>query len=379
MMAGMQLTAAEFLKFEVLAEGMSVDAAALRYITEANGGRALTPADYASTSGLILRLDGEVWVNAPIAQHNPNFVDQPSVTLTVGEDGLALHGRGHSSAAAYWLTPRYHDETNRNGEPHTVFAFTHGDRVRISPIGGCAFTCRFCNLPYEFRYRRKEMDALLEAVEAARTDPVQPAHHILISGGTPKPADYAYLREVYETVITRCAPMPVDIMMVPIAEVLDVPRLADLGVDQLSINLEVFDEATARRLMPRKAGLGRDTLLRFAEYAATVLGPGRVRSMILVGLEPAEETLSGVRAILDAGCVPVLSPFRPDPATPLRDYRPPSAADMREIYESARALCQAAGVRLGPDCRPCTHNTLALSTTSSAGDSVMCHGQPITV
>lgn len=377
MMTLVQLTDAELLKFEVLAEGMTVDAGALDHITVANGGRALTPADYASTSGLILRLDGEVWVNAPIAQHNPNFVDKPPVTLTTDTEGLVLKSETTSSRAAYWLTPRYHDELNSHGDPHTIYAFTHGDRVRIAPIGGCAFTCRFCNLPYEFRYNRKHVDALLEAVEAARTDPVQPAHHVLISGGTPRPEDYGYLRDVYEIVITKCAPLSVDIMMVPLPKVLDVPRLADLGVDQLSVNLEVYDEDVARRQMPRKAKLGRDSVLRFIESSAAVLGPDRVRSMILVGLEPLTDTLSGVRAILDAGGVPVLSPFRPDPATPMRNDAPPSAKELREAYEQSLALCRAAGVKLGPDCRPCAHNTLSLPSTSPAGDSSMSYGQPV--
>jgi hypothetical protein len=82
--------------------------------------------------------------------------------------------------------------------------------------------------------------------------------------------------------------------------------------------------------------------------------------MLMVGLEPVESTLEGVEAILERGCVPVLSPFRPDPATPMRDSRPPSADELREVFLRATDLADRYGIDLGPDCPPDTHNTLTL-------------------
>ncbi len=49
-----------------------------------------------------------------------------------------------------WLPPEYHGRCNEAGEPYNSYAFTHADRVRISPIEGCSMTCKFCDLPYEF-------------------------------------------------------------------------------------------------------------------------------------------------------------------------------------------------------------------------------------
>lgn len=360
-MTYLEFRPAEQLKFELLASGIAIDDLALTHIQAANGARVLTPADYASTSGIILRLDGDVWVNVPIAAYNPNFVSAPPFTLTTDTQGLRVVGNGFSVAARFWLPPDYHGRTNSRGDSHSIYAFTHGDRVRVAPITGCAYTCKFCNLPYEFRYRRKDVEGIVEAVQTARLDPVQPARHVLISGGTPRPEHYGFLREVYEAVIQSFPHLSVDIMMVPIAEVLDVEWLARLGVHELSINLEVFNDEVARKLMPRKHQQGLDYLLSFVAHAASVLGPGRVRSMLMVGVEPMEDTLKGVEALAAAGCIPVLSPFRPDPSTPLRDVAPPTAAALLETYRRAAAIAHEAGIDLGPSCAPCTHNTLTLA------------------
>jgi len=369
-------TDAEQLKFGLLADGLAMTSEALGYIAARNGDRPLTPADYASTSGVILVLEGDVWVNAPISRYNANFVVAPPYRLVRDGDGLVVEGRGLAARAAFWLPPHFQGERNQAGEEYNSYAFTHADRVRVSPIEGCAFTCTFCDLPYEFPYRRKSVEGLLDVVRVALADPVQPAYHILISGGTPRPDDYQYVRQVYESVITTFPDVLVDIMMVPIEEVMHPPWLAGLGVAEISVNLELWGEREARLRMPRKHKQGRDHYLNYLSRAADELGGERVRSMLMVGLEPLENTLAGVEAIADRGCVPVLSPFRPDPSTPLRDHPVPSASFLKEAYLGAREVTQRRGVPLGPSCIPCAHNTLTFPDSHGHGDASRTHGAP---
>jgi hypothetical protein len=355
-----RLTSAQRLKFRLLAEGVVLSPEARSRLDALRGQRKLTPADYASTSGLILRLADDVWVNAPFADHNDNFVSTPGNILDVRGDQFVVAAADLESPASVWLPPLYHDGLLSTGRPINHFVFTHADRARLSPIRGCAMRCRFCNVPYEDPYGTKPIDSMLEALRIAVADPLQPAHHILISGGTPVPRDVPWLREVYARVLSAFPQTPVDIMMVPVPGLFDLPLLNDLGVHELSINVELYDRGAAASLMPQKHRQGLALYLEFIREAVTVLGPGRIRSMLMVGLEPASETLAGVKAILDVGGVPVLSPFRPDPVTPLRDLKPWTAQAFEDVFFAAAELAAAHGGMLGPSCPPCTHNTLAL-------------------
>lgn len=355
-----QLSDAQRLKFHLLAEGVGISPTARHRLDELRGRRKLTPADYASTSGLILRLADEVWVNAPFADHNGNFVSAPRSVLDVAGDGFVVCRGTLQSQAFVWLPPVYHDEELPDGRPINHFTFTHGDRVRLSPLRGCAMRCKFCNLPYEDPYETKPIDLMIQALRRALSDPLQPAHHVLISGGTPIASDIPFLQEVYEQVLRSFPDTPVDIMMVPVEGLFDLPRLKDLGVNELSINIELHHPGTAAALMPQKHKQGLALYLDFIAEAAAVLGPRRVRSMLMVGLEPLSQTLAGVKAILESGGVPVLSPFRPDPATPLRDVVPPSADALQEAFLMATELAEESDSQLGPFCPPCTHNTLTL-------------------
>lgn len=354
------LTDAEQLKFHLLASGVTISNPAREYLRTRNGDRPFTPADFASTTGVILKLEGNVWVNAPIADYNPNFVSDSPFVLDVTEDALVVHGLGLASAAQFWLPPDYHGELGANGAALNESVFTHGDRVRLSPIRGCAMTCKFCNVPYEDRYATKQVETMVQALECALNDPSQPAHHVLISGGTPRDEDVGLLQDVYRTVLATFPDVDIDIMMAPVAGLLDLPALAHLGLCEISINIELFDDDAAKRLMPSKHRQGRSHYLDMIAEASSVLGPGRARSMLMVGLEPMESTLQGVTAIAERGGVPVLSPFRPDPSTPLRQAPPPNAAVLEETFLRSDDLARAAGISLGPNCLPCMHNTLTL-------------------
>ena len=372
----MTLTDAEELKFGVLGEGIAITARARDHIVALNHERQLTSADYASTSGVILALEDDVWVNAPVAEHNPNFVDEPRFTLDHDDSTLVLSGAGHRSVARFWLQPTWHERVASAGERFVSFGFTHGDRLRLSPVEGCAFTCKFCDLPYEFRYRTKRIEGLVETLTAARRDPIQPAAHVLVSGGTPRHFDIGYLHECYERIVLAAAPLPVDVMMVPTADYVDLERLAAIGVTGLCLNIEINDRDLAGTLMRRKHDHGLDAYLNFIGRAVDIFGGSRVRSMLVAGLETTESTLAGVEAIARLGAMPVLSPFRPDPSTPLRDHAAPTSAFLRDVYLRARDITIDHGVALGATCQPCAHNTLTLASTTGNGDADHAHGAP---
>jgi hypothetical protein len=358
-------TVAQRLKFGLFADGVTISPAAGEVLRDANGGRELTPADYASTSGVILLLDDDVWVNAPISTYNSNFVQASPFTLDHRDDGFFVHGNGLASPAKFWLPPRYHGTTGADGAPLNNYVFTHGDRVRLAPVGGCSMVCTFCNIPYDDRYHTKPMDAMIAAVRVALRDPLQAAHHLLISGGTPSRRDIGYLRDVYERILTEFPGVSTDIMMVPVEGLFDLHQLDKLGLNEISINIEIFNRAIAADMMRQKYRQGLDYYLGFLEEAAEVMGGRRVRSMLMVGLEPMSDTLDGVRAIVRRGCVPVLSPFRPDPVTPLRSMRPLDANKLGQTYLRAAEIALEGGVSLGPACPPCSHNTLTFVSSGA--------------
>lgn len=364
------LAVLDVLKFRLLADGVHVHATAEAAWRERYGGP-LSLGEYATTSGVGLVLPGDRYVNAPMTT---DFDDDHSCVLRYGSGGFFVgHGADEPVPTEVAPVAAFHgdevvDVLDGRTRPMSSYGVTHTDRCRVSPIAGCAWKCRFCDLPYEFTYRKKHADNLLSVIVAAEKDPVTPARHVLVSGGTPRggrpgESDEDWIDTVYCDLAER-SPLPVEIMMAPRRDLSHPGRMRRAGVGGLSINLEVSDPGRAAAIAPQKAQLGRDRALRYIERAVEEFGPNDVQSLMVFGsaIEPLESTLEGVRDLAERGCIPVLSPFRPHPITPMADAPGATLEEIIEVYRRSFEICEraGAGVLPGPRCVPCHHNTIAV-------------------
>ncbi len=352
------------LKMYLLSHGIHITPGAESAWAETFDGP-LSLSEYATTSGVCLRLQGGNYVNAPFRGVSTQTTE---ARLVFGRGEFYLSLGKERAPVSIIPVPAYHHMTYRDGEqeyPYTDLGVTHTDRIRISPIAGCAWRCTFCDLPFKFRYRKKPLQELMRVIELAVSDPIVPAKHVLISGGTPYPNDEPWFDETCRRILEN-SPIPVDVMM-PARKSVDYPAwLHSIGVNVLYANLEVWDIERAKRIVPNKANLlGREHYLRYIEQAVRVFGVGRVLSLLVFGsaIESIESTLEGVQALVDRGCIPILSPFRPDGTTPLGEAsaRPASFDEMERVYTWTRAICDRSGMRIrpGPYCVPCQHNVVA--------------------
>lgn len=353
------LTPVQYLKIRLMEEGLAVTEEARAALSGEDGSQPLTLADYASTSGITMELEGQIWVNAPIAEFNPNFVDATHHRLEYRHGAFFICSENLEVKARPLPVPAYSSEKDKQGIPYVNYAVTHSDRVRISPVQGCTFGCKFCDMSFKHRYEFMPLKGLIGSIRRALVDEVLPARHVLISGGVPREEDWPKLYEVYETVPAEFPHVPVDVMMTPVPGKLDLKQLRAAGIQGLSINIELFNRQVAQKIMRKKAQITLESFLDFISNAVNLFGQGRVRSLLMVGIEPIESTLAGVKALAERGCEPVLSPFRPDPATPMRDEAPPSTEVLEKVYLRAAEIVDQYGGKLGPRCIPCMHNTLS--------------------
>jgi hypothetical protein len=360
----MTLRADQELKLYILANGVSITPCAEETWLDRYGGP-LTLSEYASTSGICFYTQSDVWINAPFVE---SFTKGTAAVFDFNGNDFVVTLEGACTPVIVIPVPRYHDRwwvDSRDGISYryTNIGVTHTDRIRLSPIEGCHWRCTFCDLPYEFKYRTKPLDEMIRVIESAVVD-MPAARHVLISGGTPAPEDEAWLDNIYAKVAAE-SPIPVDVMM-PARSDFGYPAwLRSVGVNMISINLEISDPERARRITPNKARLfGRQHYLDYIEAAVKAFGVGFVQSLMVFGesVEPVESTLQGVEALALRGCVPVLSPFRPDPNTPLakRGAAPPNVEEMRQVWERSLEICDrtGTGIKPGPRCIPCHHNTV---------------------
>lgn len=352
------------LKVELLARGLRIAPSAQE--ATARLGKPALRVRSGSCGGLDVVLPGEVMVNCPV---NERFAQESPWALEVLDGRLTITSSQAPTVPVKLVAcPAYYLATDERGLPLSRVGQLCGDRLGIGLTNNCFYwraperRCKFCSIGLNLKneQRDKELDQILAVVDAAYTDPVAPARHILLGGGTPDGSDAGAVRIAQAARAIKARwPQPIYAMIAPPAEDHFIDLLKESGVDELGMNLELYDQAIARELMPGKQQLiGLQRYVKALEHAVTVFGPINARSIMIVGLEPPESTLRGVELLASLGVMPILSPFRPMVGTELEYHPRPSVELLWEVCLAATEIAAGFGLPLGPVCIPCQENTL---------------------
>jgi len=271
-------------------------------------------------------MDGEGWIlengkktiRATIVE--PNWHSSPLF------DTIQLHGRG-SLATAISNFCAYKER----GEGCKYCIINVGaERVTRRAEDIAAAIREIETMPALREYCRFEDRHNPELVEQRR-EVVRP-EDININSGTLKNAARVY--EDVTSSIREVSDLPIGIQICPLNEG-EMESIHSAGVDEISFNLEVYDRSARREVIPGKDGDNPlESYLKAMDAAVGVFGENQVESWILIGLEPAEKTIEGIKAIAETGAIPLPKPFRPLYGTEYERKRPPSVEEAVTIYEA---------------------------------------------
>ncbi|MEZ4313988.1 MAG: radical SAM protein [Polyangiaceae bacterium] len=296
------------------------------------------------SQGRFFRLhDGEshTAVNAPVlepfARRSPLHLAKEDGTYVVYE------GEERLVTATPFAWPRWYSRATQDGTPMSMVVSAHCDTSLYTAIyqGGCDYwqgdqMCKFCAMKIDQKARWRAIEPIIEVVKVALEE--NPAAEISFGGGTRLTPDKSARHKADAIAeLKKHASIPVCVEMAPPDTDDWLDRLKDAGLDSILLNLEIWDEDVRRQMMPGKAAISRDRYLQALAYAVKILGENQVSSQIIIGLEPLEDTLSAVRAVLDTGAIPLPVVFRPLPGTPLEDTPPPSVDDVMTVFSSTHA------------------------------------------
>lgn len=348
------------LKVALMTQGVVFSAKAEKYLETHGGFRPAT------NDAIDLKVGGRLVVNAPIsikfAEFSPFEFD-----IEGGDEGqpiLNYYGEKLCEISYFKIDP-FQQQTTKNGVPFSDVAYLSTDRLRVHLTNYCKYKrknqgCRFCNMATEVREFSSED---LEEVLAAYYDSSLSIRHFLVGGQSEEDAVAEDKLIATIAAIRRHWRLnKIYAMILPCSnEMLD--KMHSEGLNEIAFNIEIFDEACARKYMPGKGQILRSEYIRVLQRAVGKFGrAGNTRSMVIVGLEPWESMERGIFQLIDIGVQPLLSVFRPLPETPLEHLIPPSMKSLCDLFLSVtermeKMNCQ---FRLGPVCVFCQNNTLSL-------------------
>ena len=148
---------------------------------------------------------------------------------------------------------------------------------------------------------------------AAEAVKLNPNYHVCLGGGTKIPIhrNIDYFSECVNEIRNRDINVPIWIEMVPPDSDDDISKLIGFGATSFGFNIEFWDDSIRKKICPLKSNITKKRYLEAMKTALKLLGPNRVGSCLIIGLEPIENSIEGAISLASIGVQPCIIPFKP--------------------------------------------------------------------
>ena len=343
------------LKFKILCEGVTLSNNFLNSSKRIKGPSYLRSG---LSSGLDIVLPKKIWVNAAIKEQyarNSNFV------IDYQKGKYFLKDNQNNIEIAVTPEPQYYSRKASDGTLLKNIGTLRGDRLSIAVGKYCdiwnneKFRCKFCAIGATSKNepKTKPINQIIELLNYSLYDPIVAAKHVYLNAGNQGTVCNGFnnftqiIKKIKETFGIH-----VHLNPCPPKEEKYINMIYDVGLDEISFNIDVFDPERAKIIIPAKHKM-RELYIKMLKYAVKVFGFGNVSSCLVVGMEDIDSTIKGVDFLCSIGVVPKLSCFRPLVGSALEHITPPSYKFIMDVYFRVKELCKRWDVPLGPLCYAC--------------------------
>ncbi len=257
------------------------------------------------------------------------------------------------------------------------------EMVKIGQVGGkdCLFfcyqnycshfsqneQCLFCNLvatstTYDSVLKKKEIEDIGEVSKAAFSE--GNVRHVLLTGGC---FNHQKEIELVSSIVKSIkehmdsASVPGTILPSPPRNIEEIQKYHDSGIQAIGFSMEIWDEKLYKAICPGKAkSVSHAAFIKSIRSAVNVFGEGNVYGVFVMGIEPRDTFLEGVKELAGLGANVVPFVWSPNPGSKLAGHRAPTSKWFVETVTDAAEIVRDASVPSGTKnhCYQCDGNSL---------------------
>jgi hypothetical protein len=140
-----------------------------------------------------------------------------------------------------------------------------------------------------------------------------------------------------------------------------IQRYYNAGIKAIGYSMEIWDERLYCAICPGKSEYtSHQEFVNSVEQAVKIFGPGNVYGVFVMGLEPRDTFLEGVRTLSGIGANIVPFVWSPNPGSQLFGHRAPEPEWYIDVINEAAEIVAKSGIPAGTEnhCYRCDGNSL---------------------
>lgn len=120
--------------------------------------------------------------------------------------------------------------------------------------------------------------------------------------------------------------------------------LSKCGVTSLIMNIEIADDNLRKTICPGKSEIPLDRYFKAMKKAVSLLGYGNVSSVLLAGIQPAEDIIMLGSKLIEMGVIPTIMPFKPLDDCLMSNYGITNPEELIQINDTLTRLLHMKGL-----------------------------------
>lgn len=200
------------------------------------------------------------------------------------------------------------------GEPFSSYFVYEGRGFLHLAYKGCSFKknekCKFCAT--KRRVGKTDHDAKSLCIAMKEVLPlVSDNIQMCLGGGTyiPFSQNVDFFIEIIKCARDIKPEMPIWVETIP-PELEDIKRLVDAGATSFGFNIEIWDEDVRRKVCPGKSRKTKEQYIESLKYASKLLGPNKVGSCIIVGIDSYDSIKNAIDTLVELGVEPCVLVYK---------------------------------------------------------------------
>lgn len=286
-------------------------------------------------NGIFIALDGHdvlVSINHLANRESPYELVPHCNKILLKKYGQAIDLSIDSLKFPKWFFDKIPELNNR---PFSDFFVFEGRQYLHLAYKYCSFSpeekCKFCSTERRTLATDHSANEVCQALEY--TIPHMPNNiQICLGGGTyiPFEENIDYFNSIIKCIRSNSATIPIWVEMIP-PKLQDIELLINSGATAFGFNIEIWNDEQREKICPGKSKISKQHYIEACKFVVKKLGPNRVGSCIIVGLDSYENIKMAIDELVANGIEPCVLPYKSYDQTNLEGYIIP-ASYRRDFY-----------------------------------------------
>ena len=339
----------EKLKNELLCYGVNCSLDVLDSIRKINPYAGINK----SVHSAFFLIDETNVVNVPI---NERYTKSSPYTIKLSSEQLLLYKSKQKIGPVTILPPPqwYKKKTSNctkmydvlNVHNKNVLALTHYINCYYSNIGN---QCLFCsikgsNIPQLLDLKIRKQDIVETLAEALKENN---RYTLALSEGVKNGDDRGalYFSTILQEISANNIQIKSSVELAPPSNNSYIDLLYSSGASSIILNIELYSDELRKSYCPGKSEISIGRYFDALSYSVKRFGYGNVASVLIVGIEPAGNTIACAKLLLDMGVLPIIIPFKPYDNCILSNMTVTNPKDLDLVSESIRQYFRSKAFR----------------------------------